>query len=154
MHIFRPYSRPLNQKLLQGGGRISVLTTFSDNSVCCVASAMSDSFWLWTVACQVPLSMGFSRQESWSRLPCPPPGDLPDPGIEPKPFRSPALAGRFFTVSATWEALWWFECRSKLENQYSRALLFQVWSTASFTTLTSLGCLLQMLTLRPHPMAN
>ena len=37
----------------------------------------------WTVACQAPLSMGFSGQEHWSRLPCPPPGDLPHPGIEP-----------------------------------------------------------------------
>ena len=42
----------------------------------------------WTEAYQVPLSMGFSRQEYWSGLPCPPPGDLPDPGVEP---RSPAL---------------------------------------------------------------
>ena len=48
--------------------------------------------------------MGFSRQEYWSGLPCPPPGDLPDPGIEPVPIMSPALAGRFFTTSATWEA--------------------------------------------------
>ena len=47
--------------------------------------------------------MGFSRQEYWSGLPKPPPGDLPDPGIEPK---SPALAGRFFTTSAPWEVLW------------------------------------------------
>ena len=37
----------------------------------------------WTVACQAPLSMGFSRQEYWSELPCPSPGDLPNPGIEP-----------------------------------------------------------------------
>ena len=37
----------------------------------------------WTVACQAPLSMGFSRQEFWSGLPCPPPGDLPVPGIDP-----------------------------------------------------------------------
>ena len=43
---------------------------------------------LWTVACQVPLSMGFFRQEYWSGLPLPPPGDLPDPGIKPV---SPAL---------------------------------------------------------------
>ena len=43
---------------------------------------------LWTVACQAPLSMGFSRQEHWSGLPCFPPGDLPNPGIKP---RSPAL---------------------------------------------------------------
>ena len=42
----------------------------------------------WTVACQAPLSMGFSRQEYWSGLPCPSSGDLPDPGVEP---RSPAL---------------------------------------------------------------
>ena len=58
----------------------------------------------WTGACQAPLSMGFSRQEYWSGLPCPPPGDLPNPGIEPPSLKSPALAGRFFTTSATWEA--------------------------------------------------
>ena len=57
-----------------------------------------------TVACQAPLSMGFSRQEYWSGLPYPPPGDLPDPGIEPVPLMSPALIGGFFTTSATWEA--------------------------------------------------
>ena len=53
---------------------------------------------LWdpvTVAREAPLSMGFSRQEHWSGLPSPPPGDLPDPGSEPG---SPALAGRFFTT--------------------------------------------------------
>ena len=59
---------------------------------------------LWTVACQTPLSMGFSRQEYWSGLPCLPPGDLPNPGIEPMSLISPALAGRFFTTSTTWEA--------------------------------------------------
>ena len=47
--------------------------------------------------------MGLSRQEYWSGLPCPPPGDLPDPGIEPASLVSPELAGRFFTTSATWE---------------------------------------------------
>ena len=45
-----------------------------------------------------PLSMGFSRQEYWSGLPCPPPGDLPDPGIKPTSPASPELAGRFFTT--------------------------------------------------------
>ena len=50
---------------------------------------------LWTVARQAPLSMGFSRQEYWSRLPCPPPGDLPDLGIKPTSFTAPALAGEF-----------------------------------------------------------
>ena len=49
----------------------------------------------WTVTCQAPMSMGFSKQEYWSGLPFPPPGDLPDPGIEPV---SPALAGRFFII--------------------------------------------------------
>ena len=48
----------------------------------------------WTVACQAPLSMGFSRQEYWSGLPCPLPGDLPSPGIEPVSLMSPALADR------------------------------------------------------------
>ena len=46
---------------------------------------------LWTVAHQAPLSMGFSKQEYWSGLPCPPPGDLPDPGIEPSSPAFPAL---------------------------------------------------------------
>ena len=46
----------------------------------------------------------FSRQEYWSGLPCPAPGDLPHPGIEPALLTSPILAGRFFTTSATWEA--------------------------------------------------
>ena len=58
----------------------------------------------WTLACQVPLSMKFSRQEDWSGLPCPPPGHLPDPGIEPTSITSPAVAGGFFTTRATWEA--------------------------------------------------
>ena len=58
---------------------------------------------LWAVAQQAPLSMGFSRQEHWSGLPCPPPGDLSDPGIKPMFLISPALAGRFFTTNATWE---------------------------------------------------
>ena len=94
---------------------------------------------LWTVAHQTPLSMGFSRQEYWSGLPWPPPGDLSNRGIKsgsselqadslpseplgtrltqkldrynnflkvihPRSLTSPALAGRFFTTRATWEA--------------------------------------------------
>ena len=47
---------------------------------------------------QAPLSMGFSRQEYWSGLPCPRPGDLPDPGMEPTFLKAPVLAGRFFTT--------------------------------------------------------
>ena len=47
---------------------------------------------------------GFSRQEYWSEGPCPPPGNLPDPGMEPTSLMSPALAGGFFTTGANWEA--------------------------------------------------
>ena len=57
---------------------------------------------LWTVADQAPLPMGFSRQGYWSGLLCPPPGDLPKPGIEFASLKSPALAGKLFT---TWEVL-------------------------------------------------
>ena len=58
----------------------------------------------WTVAHQAPPSMGFSRQESWSGLACPPPEDLPYPGIKSMFLMSSALAGLFFTTSTTWEA--------------------------------------------------
>ena len=58
----------------------------------------------WAAARQTPLSMEFSRQKYWSGLLCPPLGHLLDPGIEPMSLMSPALAGRFFTTSATWEA--------------------------------------------------
>ena len=53
---------------------------------------------LWTVALQAPLSMGFSRQEYWSGLPFPPPGDLPNLGTEPASPVSPTLARGFFTT--------------------------------------------------------
>ena len=59
-----------------------------------------ETLW-WTVARQAPLSTGFSRQESWSELPCLPPGDLPNPEIESMSLLSPTLAGGFFTTSTT-----------------------------------------------------
>ena len=66
------------------------------------------SIWLFvtpqTIACQAPPSMGFPRQEYCSGLPFSPPRDLPDLGIKPPSPASPALAGRFFTYWATWEA--------------------------------------------------
>ena len=52
----------------------------------------------WTIIHQAPLSMGFPKQEYWSGLPFLPPGDLPDPGIEPASPAAPALSGRFFTT--------------------------------------------------------
>ena len=65
----------------------------------------------WTVAHQTPLSMGFPRQEYWSRLPFPPPGDLPDPGTEPT---SPTLAGGFFTTEPPGKPLYqWHGWKSK-----------------------------------------
>ena len=63
--------------------------------ICSLTSAVSNSVISWTLARQAPLSMGFSRQEYWSGLPFPPPGDLPDPGIKPA---SPVLTGGFFTA--------------------------------------------------------
>ena len=61
----------------------------------------------WIVICQAPLSMGFSRQEHWSGLPFPSPGDLPNPRTEPS---SPTLAGRFFTTEPPGKPLplWYF----------------------------------------------
>ena len=74
------------------------------HSLWCVlsCSVVSDFATPRTVARRAPLSMGFSRQEHWSGLPCPPPRDLPDPRIEATSPTSPALAGGFCTPSATW----------------------------------------------------
>ena len=74
---------------------VCILSHFSHIQLCAT---------LWTIACQAPLSIRFSRQEYWSGLPCPPPGDLPDQGMEPRSLMFPALAGRFFTTCPTWEA--------------------------------------------------
>ena len=68
----------------------------------------------WTVAHQAPHSMGFSRQEYWSGLPCPPSGNLPGPGIKLMSLLSPELAGWFFTTSTTWEA----------QKAYAREIFF------------------------------
>ena len=67
---------------------VCVLSHFSCVQLCVM---------LWTVACQAPLSMGFSTQEHWNGLPCPPPGDLVNLGIEPASLMSLALARGFFT---------------------------------------------------------
>ena len=79
---------------------MSILFTSSFTLLCMLSRF--NHVWLFatlqTIACQAPLSMEFSRQEYWSGLPCPSPGDLPDPGIEPTSLVSSALAGRFFTT--------------------------------------------------------
>ena len=78
---------------------------FLATCVCVLCLVMWDSVTPWTVACQAPLSMGFSRQEYWSKLPCLPPSrDLPNPGIKSASLKSSASAGGFFTTNATWEA--------------------------------------------------
>ena len=83
-----------------------MLSSFSIWELCMLSSFSHIQLFatLWTMARQAPLSVRFFRQEYWQGLPCPPPRDLPDPGIEPATLRSPALAGWFFTTSATWEA--------------------------------------------------
>ena len=82
--------------------------TLAEVSVCaCLVSLFSRVqlfVVLWTIAHQVLLSMGISGKEYWSGLPCPSPGDLPNPGTEPTSLMFPALAGSFFTTCATWEA--------------------------------------------------
>ena len=72
--------------------------------MCCAKSLQSVQLFVipWIVGRRAPVSMGLSRQECWCRLPFPPLGKLPDPGIEPTSLRSPA--GRFLTTSSTWEA--------------------------------------------------
>ena len=72
---------------------------------CCHISHVRLSETLSTVACRASLSMKLSRQEHWSGLPCPPPGDLPNPGMVPMSLMSPASGGGFLTTSATWEVL-------------------------------------------------
>ena len=76
---------------------------------------------LWTIALQAPLSMGFSKQEYWSGFPFPSPGNLPNPGIEPMPLASPALAGRFFTTSTTWEGSSVILSTLKTEDYFSKS---------------------------------
>ena len=66
----------------------------------CVISRVQLSVTPWTVACQAPLSMGFSRQEYWTKLPFPPPGDLLNPGIE-LCLGFPAQAGKLFTTNGS-----------------------------------------------------
>ena len=109
---------------------------------------------LWTIAHQTPRSMGSSRQEYWSGLPRPPLGDLPDPGIEPTPLISPALAGEFFTTSATWEApftvtqLW--NSRARIQTQVclqsTSSLSLSLFLSLSFSLSLSLSLFLSALT--------
>ena len=95
-----------------------------------------------TVACQAPLSIRFPRQEYRNGLPWPPPGDLPDPGIEPTSLLFPALAGGFFTTSATWEAP--SRSRPSLKDDQKRERLGQFPSEAGNRAQWSVGPYPQM----------
>ena len=89
---------------LYGSSIFSFLKKLLYCSLWCVLSCFSCVWFfatLWTVAHHAPLSMGFSRQECCRGFSCPPPGDLPDSGIEPVPLLSPALVGGFITTSTT-----------------------------------------------------
>ena len=98
--------------------------------VCCVLNHFSH-VWLfvtlWTVTHQASLSMGFSRQEYWSGLPCPPPGSCPKPRTESESLMSPALAGRFFTTSTTWEARYLLLNFKLMESQYVCLCFWLLW---------------------------
>ena len=78
------------------------LTCFK-SCCCCLVTV---SFWLFVTSWTVAHQASPSRQEYWSGLTSSPPGDLPNSGIDPASITSPALTGRFFTTSATWEALY------------------------------------------------
>ena len=83
--------------------------------VCCVLSRFSRvqlCVTPWALAHLAPLSMGFSRQDYWIGLPCPPPGDCHNPGIKPPSLKSPVLSGYFFATSAT--------CEGSILNQWDR----------------------------------
>ena len=110
-HSSRPYGPHHCQTFLPFTTFRSLLKLMS------IESVVSNSEMPWTVACQAPLSMGFSRQEYWSGLLCLPPEDLPNLGIEPESLTSPALAGGFFTSSAPWEAH--SEDSSKIKREYA-----------------------------------
>ena len=84
----------------------------------------------WAVACQAPLSIGFSRQEYCSVLPFPASRDLPDPGIEPTSLVSPALAGRFFIIVPPGKPL---QGQTAFLNQLSAAVtLYRMCSVGAF----------------------
>ena len=90
----------------------------------CLCSAVSKSVTPWTIACQALLSTGFSRQEHWSGLPFPTPGDLPDPGIKPG---SPVLIGRFFiTVPPEKPRLFQLQVLSNLNTDQAFLIKFYV----------------------------
>ena len=110
----------------------------------CACVQLLSHVWLfvapWTIACQAPLSVGFSRQEYWSGLPFPSPGDLLDLGIKPKSLVSPALADGFFTTMPPGKPLYRYtEMYFKKYVPDNQSILKEI----------SPGCSLEGLMLRP-----
>ena len=94
-------------------------TKHSVLNVCCLVTQSCPTLTSpWTVPCQASLSVGFPRQEYWSELPFPPPGDLPDPGICLVSLSFPELADGFFTTSATWEVSYLFVMTSEEGSEW------------------------------------
>ena len=94
--------------------------------VCLIAQLCLTFCTPWSVGRQAPPSMGFSGQEYWSGLPFSTPGDLLDLGIKPASLASPALAGRFFTTSITWDAH-----SSKEQARFICSTVVSIWLPSS-----------------------
>ena len=112
------------------------LTSFKSYCCCCYC-LVAMSFWLFVASWTVAHQASPSRQEYWSGLTCSPPGDLPDPGMDPALITSPSLTGRFFITSTTWEAL--YNGHVKAKSSISNLItwnMFLVLSTFSFTGRT------------------
>ena len=109
---------------------------------CYVLSSCSH-VWLFvtpcTIAHQLPLSMGFSRQEYWSGLPFPSPGNLPDPGIEPTSLMSPALSGEFFFTTEPTEEPWLSLVAVNGGYSLGRYTSFSLW-WVGLLRVQALGC--------------
>ena len=101
---YKAGSQPLDH---QGNPCLNFLLLQEYYNECTLIHSILSRVWLfetlWTVVRQAPLSMGFPRQEFWSVLPFPSPGDLPNPGNKPASLVSPALAGRFYTTGPSTE---------------------------------------------------
>ena len=96
LHTERKTASNICVQCIHWGQEVIHVYWVKESIECSVAQACQILLTVWTVACQAPLSMGFSRQESWTGLPFLPAGYLPDPGIEPE---SSALVGGFFTTA-------------------------------------------------------
>ena len=122
--------KPQEKKIKDGGrGRSTKINPKQLTNVCYTVLSHFNhvQFFatLWTVACHAPLSMGFSRQEYWSGLPCFSPGDLPNSGNRTFISTFPVLASRRFTTSAMWEA--------QLTNIYIKCKLIKCSSQKTYT---------------------